>query len=190
MVDEDMKMYENLVYKLALDRYNKMHNTRKDVELDDVVGEAWWVYSWCLKNYQAGKGMKFSTYLYMQIRGRLADFYKIQSKPMNLYSDMNIMSEGEEKEYIETIPKDYSDHSKIGYEILEEAKEELSYEGYITLAYILSRKWQSRPTIRKPTPAALKKGTGYPPEVLQSILGEIKGYFKKKKFFQDFDLVA
>ena len=84
----DFESCKNMIYKLALTAY-RTHSSRKDVQFDDVHSEAMLIYAMCLKNYDASKGMKFTTYLYTNLKGRLNDFYRCTMKPIEHYEDMN-----------------------------------------------------------------------------------------------------
>ena len=184
--DERFISCKNMIYKLALQRWNAMKSKRKDVEFEDVLSEAYWIYSWCLKNWKEGAGSKFTTYLYTQLRGRLADYYKIQAKLMNLYEDITIGDEEESKSVIETVSKEYDLSAELT-EFLDDAKEVLSYEALTVLKYLLSWEWKSQSKHKVPSNGILCKHFGYPPDVMGSVMGEIKKFVKQKKVFQVFE---
>ena len=129
----DYESCKNMIWKLALQRYNAMRRSRPDVDFDDVLGEGMLIYCRCLKEYDSGKGMKFSTYLFQNLRGRLSDFYKFSVKKMDRYEDWNDKgSDGldeESRRFEDTIVSPDYDISKRTDELLKEAKKELSYEG-------------------------------------------------------------
>ena len=177
--------YKNMLWKLALARYNTMHNLRRDMEFDDVLSQAYLIYAWCIQNFKEGKGMKFSTYLYMQVRGRLADYYNHNLKPMTLYEDFSM--EDDEDGFEVTLTKDYTSSNGRVLDLLDDAEKELSWEAMTTLRYLMSNKWRNLRSGKCPRNSQLTKALGYPPEVLDSVMGEIRGFLKRRKCFQVFE---
>lgn len=179
MESTDFNGCKNMIYKLALNRYGKMKHNRPDVEFDDVLAEAYLIYAWCLKNFSNEKNTKFSTYLYIQLRGRLADYYDVTYKVMDLYE--NIVENNEDKDDYEStiISKEY-DLSDETNEIYERGKEELSYEGYEVLKYLLSRKWENEKRHNYPNVGQITAELGYPRDVVLSSMGEIKAFWQRR----------
>ena len=133
----DYESCKNMIYKLAKERFNLNKKNRPDVEFDDVLGEAYCIYSYCLVNYKGNKGMKFTTYLYQNLLSRLRDYYLRTLKPISHYEDINLVGkDGSVKRYEENIA---SPNYEIDNEVLfKTAKEELSYEGFIVFKYIFT----------------------------------------------------
>lgn len=178
-VADDFNGCKAMIYKLALNRWNKMKHNRPDVEFDDVLAEAYLIYAWCLKNFSDEKNTKFSTYLYIQLRGRLADYYDVTYKVIDLYE--NIVENNEDDDTYENniVSKDY-DLSEEKNDIYESGKENLSYEGYEVLKYILSREWENEKRHNYPSVVQICSKLGYPREVVLSSMDEIKSFWKKR----------
>ena len=170
---------KNMIYKLALNRWSKMRHNRPDVEFDDVLAEAYLIYAWCLKNFQDDKNTKFSTYLYIQLRGRLADYYDVTYKVMDLYENIVENNEDEDDYESNIVSKNY-DLSDETNEIYESGKECLSYEGYEVLKYILSREWENEKKRNYPNVGQISSKLGYPRDVVLSAMGEIKTFWMKR----------
>jgi len=170
---------KNMIYKLALNRWSKMRHNRPDVEFDDVLAEAYLIYAWCLKNFQDDKNTKFSTYLYIQLRGRLADYYDATYKVMDLYENIVENNEDEDDYESNIVSKNY-DLSDETNEIYESGKECLSYEGYEVLKYILSREWENEKKHNYPNVGQISSKLGYPRDVVLSAMGEIKTFWMKR----------
>ena len=62
---------------------------------------------------------------------------------------------------------------------MEAAENSLSYEGKKVLGFILSREWESKMRRNKPTNAQISRKFGYPPEVVESVMGELKMFWEK-----------
>lgn len=170
---------KNMIYKLAMDRWFKMKNLRPEVEFDDVLAEANLIYAWCLRNYDYGKNTKFTTYLYMQLRGRLCDYYNFTFAYMDLYENHNANRyDSDEDAYEDSIvSKDYEIDDEIE-DLYDDAEEELSYEANEVLRYILSREWENKQRHNGPSMGQISKKFGYPNQVVSSILGEIRDFWK------------
>lgn len=168
-----------MIYKLALSRWSRMKHNRPDVEFDDVLAEAYMIYAWCLKNFQNDKGTKFSTYLYLQLRGRLADYYNVTYKVMDLYE--NIVENNEDNDNYEDniVSKDY-DLSEETDEIMESALNDLSYEAFVVLKYILGRTWESKVRHSCPSIGQMTKHIGFSRETIDSAMSEIKSFWQKR----------
>lgn len=172
----DFESCKNMIYKLALIAY-RTHSSRKDIQFDDVHSEAMLIYAMCLKNYDSSKGMKFTTYLYTNLKGRLNDFYRCTMKPIEHYEDMNDYDSRRHMEirYEDTI----IENERKNDAFLVEAKKELSYEGFQVLKYILSEEWISNKVRSKPTIKCIMTKFGYSSLIVESILGEIRDFWKK-----------
>ena len=179
----DYESCKNMIWKLALSRYNKNKKRRPDVEFDDVLGEAMTIYTECLHNFDGSKGMKFSTYLYQNLLGRLADYYKFGIREMIHYEDMNLKdgdSDVDSKRYEDNIIScDYS-ISDSNKELMAAAKEELSYEGYQVFKYIISREWENARQKCAPRNSYIHKKFGYSHEIVESIMSEIGQFWNRQ----------
>ncbi len=176
----DYESCKNMIWKLALDRFNKNKKRRPDVEFDDVLGEAMCIYSQCLENFNGNKGMKFTTYLYQNLLGRLADFYDFSMREMSHYEDMNFTDDsGKDKRYEDNIVSCNYDVSESTKELIQIAKEELSYEGFQVFKYIISREWENSRQKCYPRNSYICKRFGYSPEITQSIMSEISHFWNK-----------
>ena len=174
----DYESCKNMIYKLALDRYNLMKKKRADVEFDDVLSEAMYIYSLCLTTYKNGKGMKFSTYLYQNLLARLRDYYKFTFKRFYNYEDMNFVDkEGETSRYEDNIISRKYEIDEYSQELIKVAEKELSYEAIVVLKYILSMKWQSAKVKNFPSNIRLANHFGYSMGLTESIMGEIKRFW-------------
>ncbi len=180
IVGGDYESCKNMIWKLALERFNKNRKRRPDVEFDDVLGEAMCIYSLCLQTYEGNKGMKFTTYLYQNLLGRLADYYDFGIRELNHYEDLNFTDDsGKDKRYEDNlVSPDYnvSDSTK---ELIQAAKEELSYEGFQVFKYIISREWENSRQKCYPRNSYICKRFGYSPEITQSIMSEISHFWNK-----------
>ena len=183
----DYESCKNMIYKLARDRYNLMKKRRADVEFEDVLSEAMYVYSLCLTTYKNGKGMKFSTYLYQNLVARLRDFYNHTFKEFITYEDWNMTngdrsSAADYKRYEDNIISREYEIDEHTEEFLEVAKEELSYEGYIVLKYIVSMEWQKGRTKNLPANTWLANHFGYSLELTNSIMSEIRNFWNEQGY--------
>lgn len=176
----EFEMCKNLIYKEVLKRWTLMKKFRNDVSFDDLLSEGYYIYAWCLKNFESGKNAKFTTYLYIQLRGRLKDYYGFEHKPMELYEDQFHKDDGfYDNSFEDTIvSKDYNIDCE-NEELMEAAENSLSYEGKKVLGFILSREWESKMRRNKPTNAQISRKFGYPPEVVESVMGELKMFWEK-----------
>lgn len=178
IVGGDYESCKNMIYKLALERYNLNKKRRADVEFDDVLSEAYCIYAQCLKTFEGSKGMKFSTYLYTNLVARLRDFYNHGQKQVYHYEDFNFCDkDGSVKRYEESIVSPNYNLDSMNDELWEKAEKELSYEAIITLKYILSRKWETAVKRTFPKNTVLANRLGYTPEIMDSIMGELKSFW-------------
>jgi DNA-directed RNA polymerase specialized sigma subunit len=172
----DYDSVKNMIWKLALERYHKECKKRPDLEFDDILGEAMCIYSTCLTTYKESKGMKFSTYLYQNLYQRLIDYTMFTMRKYTHYEDFNIVGkDGSMKQYEETIVSPEYDINNE--ELLASAKDELSYEAFQVLKYILSREWEGPRQKQKPTDAYLAKHFGYSLDLVKSVMYEIKRFW-------------
>lgn len=173
----DYESCKNMIYKLALERYHKCGRT-EEVEFEDLLSEAMCVYAWCLANFKNKKGMKFTTYLYMNIRARLRDYMLCTVKPLGHYEDFNLVGkDGSIKTYEESIVSpDYEINNEA---LFKSAKEELSYEGFVVFKYIVKREWEVGRRRTFPTNSVLAKHFGYSEDIMNSIMAEIRQFWNK-----------
>ena len=176
----DYESCKNMIYKLARDRYYKVSKNRPDLEFDDILGEAMCIYSTCLTTYDKSKGMKFTTYLYQNLIARLRDFTKFGLREIHHYEDFKPSGKNTtEVSYESMIP---SMNYDLQSEIMECAKQELSYEGFNVLKYILGREWDNafgKRRVLKPSVSSMCCRFGYSEEIMHSILYEIKMFWNK-----------
>ena len=171
----DFESCKNMIYKLVDRKYHQMKFQRPDIQFDDLMSEGYLIYSWCLKNYKGNKGTKFSTFLYQNLLGRLKDFYNCTLKPITHYEDMNF-DDDDDSRYENRLEYDYqSDNS----ELMEVAKDKLSYEGYKVFEYIVSCKWHNAGNRTNPSEAVIAHNVGLPRIVVSSVMGEIKEFWNK-----------
>ena len=174
----DYESCKNMIYKLARERYNKIAKARPDLEFDDLLGEAMCIYSQCLTTFKEGKGMKFSTYLYMNLFQRLIDFVNLGLKQITSYEDFNLVGkDGAVKTYEESIVS--PDYELSNEELYKAAKEKLSYEGFIVFKYIVRREWEVGKRRMFPTNSSLAKHFGYSIDIINSIMCEIRQFWNK-----------
>ena len=179
----DFESCKNMIYKLAKNKYLQMKNKRPDVQFEDLYSEGQLIYCVCLKSYTGSKGTKFTTYLYQNLKGRLADFYKCTFKEIHHYEDAVSDKSKFSKKFDEItsyedriISKDYEiDNNNL----FITAKEELSYEGFQVFKYIISRDWENSHAKLKPSVKSICQKFGYTPEIVDSIMGEIRDFWNK-----------
>jgi hypothetical protein len=173
MEETEFENCKNLIYKLALKEFDRNCVKRPDVEFDDLLSEGYLIYSWCLKNYDSTKNTKFTTYLYIQLRGKLHDFYNFAFRKLDLYDD-STTKDGDS--YVENITaKDYNINDD---DLLDRAKEELSYEAKQVFDYIYSFEWKVNNNT-KPSKAQISRHFHYPLYVVDSIMAELKMFWNK-----------
>lgn len=173
----DFESCKLMIYKLVNERYNMMKYSRPDVQFDDLMSEGMVIYCWCLENYKGKKGMKFTTYLYMNLRERLLDYYNCTMKELNHYEDYNFVDkDGSVSRFEDNIKSPEFDE---GTELLSAAKEELSYEGFSILKYIISREWECRGHTSKPSKTQISKKFGFLSEVIDSAMSEITSFWNR-----------
>ena len=174
----DYESCKNMIWKLALNCYNKNKKRRPDVQFDDILSEAMIIYTECLEKFNGSKGMKFSTYLYQNLLGRLADYYKFGIREIIHYEDMNLKdSDTDDKRYEDGITSCNYDISNSSKELMDLAKEELSYEGFQVFKYIVSREWENARQRCYPRESYIRKRFGYSAEIVQSIMSEISHFW-------------
>ncbi len=176
----DFESCKNMIYKLALSTWNKNKGKRPDVQFDDVYSEGQLIYAQCLQSFSGSKGTKFTTYLYQNLLGRLNDYYKCTMKKIRHYEDYASSqrhSGTDENTYECTIES--CDYNLDNNELLITAKEELSYEGFQVFKYIISRDWENSHAKLKPSVKSICQKFGYTPEIVDSIMGEIKSFWNR-----------
>ena len=176
----DFESCKNMIYKLALSTWKKKRFERPDVQFDDVYAEGQLIYAQCLQSYSGSKSCKFTTYLYQNLLGRLEDYYRCTMKKIRHYEDYasNNKHDGvDDNSYECTIES--CDYNLDDNELLVTAKEELSYEGYQVLKYIISLEWQNAHAKVKPNTVSISRKFGYTPEIVDSIMGEIKLFWNR-----------
>jgi len=176
MIDKQFDQYKNLIYSLVRERWQKQRYSRPDVSFDDLLSEGYYIYSWCLNHYDGSKNAKFITYLYIQLKGRLVDYYKITHKKVNLYEDC--ATDDAKSDFESCLNSlDY----KLGEDntLYKDAEEQLSYEGNQVFRYLLSCKWMNDGRRKKPSYGQINEKFGYPYEVIDSIMGEIRMFWNK-----------
>lgn len=177
----DFEKYANMIYKLALREYNGRKKERPDVQFDDVYSEGLMIYTVCLKEYDGSKGMKFSTYLYQNLWGRMADFYECSLKPITHYEDFKLNDSGEKTiRYEDTLIATNYEIDDRTKELIESAREYLSYEGFKVFEYLISFEWVSKKAKVKPNVKAISQKFGYEPAIIDSIMSEIKVFWNKE----------
>lgn len=178
----DFESCKNMIWKEVITRFNKMKNKRKDVEFDDLLSEGYMIYSWCLQSYEEKKGSKFTTYLCMNLKGRLRDYYNHTFKEINLYEDSALKNRNPQVDDYETTIKSIEyDLSEETKSIIEDGENELSYEANEVLKYILSREWETKMRRNMPSNAQISKKFGYPSEIVESVMFEIKQFWMNRK---------
>lgn len=172
--DDLMKECKNMIYKLVNNQWDKLQKCKRaDIEFEDLEGEAWWIYSWCLQNYKEGKGTKFTTYLYQQLKGRLHDYCKVTMKPITRYP---IIDEENEDKFEEMIVSHEVPDCK---ELYDEADEYLSYEAKTVLKYIVSREWENENHKKMPCKSQIKEFTGFSNGLVSDIMSELKTFWNE-----------
>ena len=176
----DFESCKNMIYKLALSTWKKKRYERPDVQFDDVYAEGQLIYAQCLQSYTGSKGTKFTTYLFQNLLGRLEDYYRCTMKEIRHYEDYSRNSNHsgtEDNSYESTIES--CDYNLDNNDLLITAKEELSYEGYQVLKYIISLEWQNAHAKIRPNTVSISCKFGYTPEIVDSIMGEIKSFWNR-----------
>ncbi len=174
----DYESVKNMIYKLALERYNTIRRKRPDLEFDDLLGEAMCIYSQCLTTFKNSKGMKFTTYLYMNLYQRLIDYTMFTMREIKSYEDFNFVGkDGSVKSYEESIVS--PEYEISNEELFKAAKEELSYEGFIVFKYIVNREWEVGRRRMFPTNSSLAKHFGYSEDIINSIMCELRQFWNK-----------
>jgi t-SNARE complex subunit (syntaxin) len=117
----------------------------------------------------------------MNLRGRLADYYSSTVKELNLYEDSAVNSaKNEDGDSFEEVmeSKEYDIDSEMS-DLFADADEKLSFEANNVIRYIVSREWESCTRKTAPSEAQIAKKFGYPRPVVDSIMSEIKAFWKK-----------
>lgn len=169
--------YKPLIYSLVKNQWVKNKYSRPDVSFEELLSEAYFIYSWCLHNYNEKKNAKFITYLYTNLKGRLVDYYNFAHKPFSLYED--VAAEDCKEGYESCISSADYDISKTTFDIFTDGKKYLSYDGYQVMKYILSRDWENnnencKRKNKKPTTRQIAEKFRYSPQVVDSIMMELK----------------
>lgn len=176
----DYESVKNMIWKSALEVYDLAVTSykRNDLEFEDILSEAYLIYSMCLQNFKGNKNNKFSTYLYTNLWGRLRDYCRVTIKPIYHYEDKNFTNkDGEVSRYEESIisPEYEIDNA----DLMKLAKEELSYEGFVVFQYIVKREWEVGNKRTFPTNGSLAKHFGYTIDIMNSIMGEIRQFWNR-----------
>lgn len=176
----DFESCKNMIYKLALSTWKKKRFERPDVQFDDVYAEGQLIYAQCLQSYSGSKGTKFTTFLFQNLMGRLEDYYKCTMKEISHYEDFatNAKHNGtEDNSYESTIES--RNYNIDDNELMVVAKEELSYEGYQVLKYIISQEWVNAHAKARPNTLSISRKFGYTPAIVDSVMGEIKSFWNR-----------
>ena len=179
----EFEKYANMIYKLALREYHGRKAERPDIQFDDVYSEGLLIYTMCLKEYNSNKGMKFSTYLYQNLWARLADFYKCGLKEIKHYEDLQSgkYTDGNKPvRFEDTLTADNYEIDEKTKDLIESAREYLSYEGFQVFKYIISYEWVGKKAKVKPNVKSISQKFGYSPMIIDSIMGEIKQFWNKE----------
>ena len=182
---KDFESCKNMIYKLALNRYKAVRESgRFDIQFDDLHSEAMLIYTMCLQTYKGNKGMKFSTYLFTNLQGRLKDYCEHSLKPIAHYEDLNsyVNAPDEFKRYEDNIVSNYDFVDEDSAKFLDFAKDKLSYEAFEVLKYIMSMNWVSKKVKTKPSVKSITQKFGYEPMIVESIMGEIRDFWKKEGY--------
>lgn len=179
--NSDFENCKNMIWKNVLVRFNMMKRSRPEVEFDDLLSEGYFIYSWCLRNYKDSKNTKFTTYLYMNLRQRLKDYYDFTCKQMNLYEDSVRHINADDRDFVDNIVSKEYDLSTETKSILSDASEQLSYEANEVLKYILSRDWETKMRKNMPSNAQICKKFGYSADIVESVMFEIKQFWMNRK---------
>lgn len=176
----DFESCKNMIYKLSLRMYNSKKSKRPDIQFDDVYAEGQLIYVQCLQSYTGNKGCKFTTYLYQNLVGRLAAMYKCTLKPMSHYEDLNFgEASGDDREISFESRLESCNYNIDDNDLLITAKEELSYEGYQVLKFIISRDWEHAHAKAQPSIGQICRKFGYSQNIVESIMGEIKQFWNR-----------
>lgn len=125
-----LEKYQNLIY-------SECHKVCRKwgVDFDDMLSCAYEIYVWTLNNYN-GESAKFSTYLTIQLKGRLVDeAKKIKRVIPSLYSDYD---KPEDDLCFEDTLKARDEVGSNVSKILTDAEDVLSYEAYSMLKWYLT----------------------------------------------------
>ena len=177
IIGGDYESCKNMIWKLALDRYNLVKKTRPDIQFDDLLGEGMLVYSTCLTTFKGNKGMKFSTYLYQNLIARLRDYCNHTMRKIEHYEDFNSKTKEQDTVRFENriAAKEESDEE----ELFALAEEELSYEAFCIFKYIVSREWETPHHRKRPNTQQIARAFGYREEIIDSVMSEIRAFWNK-----------
>lgn len=178
----DYESVKNMLWKMAIERYQIVRKTRSDLEFDDLLGEAMEIYSQCLTTFNdcGKKSLKFSTYLYQNLRARLRDYCNHSLKKIEHYEDIRIESKNNKLKFEDTLSSPKFNIDEQTEELIQLAKEELSYEAFHVFKYIISREWENARCKKQPSIPALCRKFGYQDIIMESIMHEIGSFWNNK----------
>lgn len=169
---------KKIIINRAANAFRLFQKTRPEVTYDEVMAEGYYIYTLCLSTFDETKGMKFTTYLYMNLTARLKDFYNFTMKKIQSYEEFNKFSKnGEDMPFEECIESNYDEHDEMMKQFFEEAREALSYEANKLLKYIISREWETPSNRSKPTNGQITKRFGYRKELIECLMSEIENFW-------------
>jgi len=182
MFDKYVDMVRNRSWK-----YAKAFN----VDYEDVEAEGFKIYCICLSKHNPAKA-SFSTYLYRNLEGRLADYCEIfvnRTYLDNLDADAQHLRTVMETQMIcdsaqnsrlciEGVEKDYEPSRK---RMLENAKQYLSPFCFSVLVYILENSFKPG-SQRKPTVKRLAKAMGFDVSSVEKAWQELGSYWQERGY--------
>lgn len=120
------------------------------VDYEDVEAQGFLIYCMILESYDVSKA-GFSTYLYIQLSGRLKDYAEgiknISNKENGVVLELN---EDEYKTDPFLLSCESKDYDLNNYEIIEKAKKNLDADSFNVFNYIINFEWLKE-NRRKPT---------------------------------------
>ncbi len=124
-----------------------MYSDKFNIEYEEMEAQGYLIYCECVKSFEPTKAT-FSTYLYINLLGRLSDYGTQYNKQRGIslhdYLNGNITDlENEISEDNCTILS-YYDNEDTTESLLDYAKKSLSIDSFKVFSWILSRNWQKK----------------------------------------------
>ena len=125
------------------------------MDYEEVEAHGFWIYCKALENYKKNKNASFSTFLYINLSGRLRDY----CRSLNHKTRLDESLEDSITDECTISYKDSLQDRRINYtkeELMLFAKSVLSADAYKILCWVLDRSWENEDVTQKKIHASLQ----------------------------------
>lgn len=165
--------YQKMIQKVA-----HVMSERYNVEYEDMEAQGYLIYCECVQRFDLTKS-SFSTYLYINLSGRLSDYgvTNTRQRGINLYDMINYeYSEEEDVDECNCLLLAMDDNDILRLDLMESAKHSLSTDGFTVFKWILGRTWEKRGR-RIPTITNAVEALGWTREHMRDCWNECRSFW-------------